>query len=153
MGEKENTLKWFKKDKSPGPNGWPLEFYIAFFDILGEDLLSIIEDFHTSGRMYEVFNSTFISLIPKIDCLESFNEFRPISLYNCIYKILAKIIANHLRPILSTHISLEKFSFLNNRQIHDVIGIAQEFLHYIKSKRLKGMIFNIDLTKSFDRAS
>jgi len=103
--------------------------------------------------MYEAFNSTFISLIPKTDCPESFNNFQPIAVYNCIYKIIAKIIANRLRPILSAHISPKKFAFLNNCQIHDVIGTTQGVLHSIKVKRLKGMILKVDLSKYFDHAS
>lgn len=47
--------------------------------------------------MYDAFNSTFIALIANIDDPQYFNDFRPISLYKCIYKIIAKIIANHLK--------------------------------------------------------
>lgn len=39
MGELEGTLKWFKNDKIPGLDGWSIEFYLAFFDMLGNDLL------------------------------------------------------------------------------------------------------------------
>jgi len=35
MGELEATLKWFKRDKSPGPDGWSVEFYMDFFNTLG----------------------------------------------------------------------------------------------------------------------
>lgn len=96
--------------------------------------------------MYEAFNSTFIALIPKSDYLESFNDFCPISLCNCIYKI----IANRLKLVLFAHISPEQFTFLNHRQIHDAIGTAQEVLHSIKVKKLKGMVLKIDLAKAFD---
>lgn len=107
MGELKATLKWFKYDKSPRPDGWSVEFYTAFFDILGDDLLKFIEDCWTTSRMYGAINSTFIALIPKSDNPASFDDFRPISLCNYIYKI----ISNHLRPILSTHISSEQFAF------------------------------------------
>lgn len=30
MGEPEVGLKWFKKDKSHGPDGWPVQFSLAF---------------------------------------------------------------------------------------------------------------------------
>ena len=33
--EVEAVLKGFKKDKSPGPHGWPVEFFLAFFDLVG----------------------------------------------------------------------------------------------------------------------
>lgn len=38
LGELEGTLKIFKKDKIPRPDGW-IEFYLAFFELLGNDLL------------------------------------------------------------------------------------------------------------------
>jgi len=68
-------------------------------------------------------------------------------------KIITKIIANHLCPILSTHISFEQFSFLQDRQIHGVVGTAQEVLHSIQTKNMKGMILKVDLSKAFDRVS
>lgn len=153
MGELEATLKWFKKYKSPRPDGWPVEFYTAFFELLGEYLLKVIEDCRIIGLMYEAFNTTFIALIPKSDNPGSFKDFCPISLCSCIYKIIAKIIANCLHPILSSHISSEQFSFLQDHQIHEVVGMAQEVLHSVQTMKLKGMILKVDLSKAFDRVS
>ena len=36
LKEVETTLKYFKKDKVPKPDGFPVEFFLAFFDLLGE---------------------------------------------------------------------------------------------------------------------
>lgn len=153
LDELEATLKWFKKDKSPGPDGWTIEFYIAFFDILGHDLLNIVEASRRRGRISSAIKSTFIALIPKTDAPSSFDDFRPISLCNCLYKIIAKIIANRLKPILSLHISSEKFSFLHHRQIHEAIATAQELIHTLQIKKQKGMILKIDLSKAFNRVN
>lgn len=100
-GKLEGTLKWFKKDKSPGPDGWTIEFYLAFYELLGNDLLKVVEECRMSSSLYNVVNSTFIALIPKSDTPSSFNDYMPISLCNCLYKIISKVVANHLRPILS----------------------------------------------------
>lgn len=153
LDELEATLKWFKKDKSPGPDGWTIEFYIAFFDILGHDLLNIVEDSRRRGRISSAIKSTFIALIPKTDAPSSFDDFWPISLCNCLYKIIAKIIANRLKPILSQHITFEQFAFLHHRQIHEAIATAQELSHTLQIKKQKGMILKIDLSKAFDRAN
>eukprot|EP00253_Pinus_taeda_P033651 PITA_33651 len=153
MDELEATLKWFKKDKSPGPDGWTIEFYISFFDILGQDLLRIVEDSRRRGRISSAIKSTFIALIPKTDNPISFDDFRPISLCNCLYKIIAKIIANRLKPILSQHISSEQFAFLHHRQIHEAIATAQKLMHTLQIKKQKGMILKVDLSKAFDRTN
>jgi hypothetical protein len=151
--ELKETLLSFQKDKSPGPDGWTIEFYRGFFDLIGADLLKVIEESRTNGRIHSPFNSTFIALIPKVNDPQSFDDFRPISLCNCIYKIIAKIIARRLKPFLSEAISKEQFRFLEGRQIHEAIGVAQEGLHSLKTARTKGEILKIDLSKAYDRVS
>lgn len=84
LEELEHTLKWFKKNKTPRPDGWLIEFYLAFFDIIGEDLLKIVEDLRIRGFLETSITSTFIALIPKKDNPDSFEDFHPISLCKCI---------------------------------------------------------------------
>ena len=62
--EVELALKYFKKDKSPGPDGWPVEFFLAFFDLLGSELVNMVETSRMEGRVSPSLNSTFIALIP-----------------------------------------------------------------------------------------
>ena len=93
LQEIQSILSLSKNDKSPGPNGIPVEFYRSLFDILGEDLLRVVEDSRKLGKIPVVFNTTFIALIPKIDHLKNFDDFRPISLCNYIYMIISKIIS------------------------------------------------------------
>jgi hypothetical protein len=153
--EKEliEVLHSFQKGKSPGPDGWPIEFYLGCFDILGSDLLKVIEESRVRGHIHNPINATFIALIPKTDNPSSFEDFRPISLCNCLYKIISKVISRRLKVILSKHISGEQFGFLEGRQIHEAIGVAQEGLHNIKLKKLKAVVIKIDLSKAFDRVN
>lgn len=102
--------------------------------------------------MYDSFNSTFISLIPKSDDPQTFNDFRPISLCNCIYNIIAKIIANCLKPVLSAYISRTVFfpqPLVDSRSSwYSTIG---SLLH--QDQEIKGMILKIDLAKVFYHTS
>ena len=126
---------------------------MGLFDIVGGDFLKALEDTRTSGRLPASFNTTFIALIPKIDNPTSLNDFIPISLCNYVYKVVSKIIAHKLKDILSLHISEEQFGFLHGRQIHKAVGVAQEGLHSMKTKNIKGAIIKIDLSKAYDKVS
>jgi len=147
------VMNSFQKGKSPGPYGWSIEFYLGIFDLLGKDILKVVEESRKNGCIHEPLNATFIALIPKIDKPISFDDFHPISLCNCIYNIISKVISRRLKDILSRHISLEQFRFLKGRQIHEAIEVAQEGLHSLKIKKLKCVVIKIDLSKDFDRVN
>jgi hypothetical protein len=91
-----------------------------------------------------------IDLIPKKDDPQTLEEFIPISLCNCIFKVISKIMSRRLKGFLLKSISWEQFGFLEGRQIHEAIGVAQEALHSIKNQKLKGVVLKIDLSKSYD---
>ena len=97
MQDLKNILSISKNDKSPRLDGIPVEVYRCLFDVLGEDLLRVIELSRISGNIPAVFNSTFLVLIPKIDHPLTFEDFRPISLCNFVYKIIGKIISIQIR--------------------------------------------------------
>jgi len=61
------VLHSFQKSKSLGPDGWNIEFFLEFYNLLGKDLLSVVEETHREGHMHALFNSTFITLISKAD--------------------------------------------------------------------------------------
>jgi hypothetical protein len=84
--EKEliEVLHTFQKGKILSPDGWPIEFYLGCFDVLGPDLLRVIEESRVKGHIHNPINTTFIALIPKTDNPTSFKDFRPISLCNCL---------------------------------------------------------------------
>ena len=81
-------MRSFKKDKIPGPDGCPVELFIHFFDLMGRDLLKVVDCSRKYGRITPSLNSTFLSLIPKKDKPTTFADFRPISLCNLIYKLI-----------------------------------------------------------------
>jgi hypothetical protein len=116
-----------------------VEFFLAFFDILGDDILEMVEESRRKGRVTGALNATFLALIPKSDNPGSFGEYRPIALCNLVYKIITKIIATRIKSFLSFGISKEQFGFLEGRKITDAIGIVQEALHSIKVKNIKAL--------------
>ena len=41
--------------------------------------------------------------------------------------------------------------FLDNKKIHDAVGVAQEVLHNIKMRWIQSMILKLDVVKAYDR--
>jgi hypothetical protein len=113
----------------------------------------VVQELMDSGKILGALNTTFIALIPKKQDVDTFKDFRPISLCNLIYKVISKTIANRLKGIMSGIISEEQFGFLNNRQIHDVMSIAQEGIHSMSISKNPRVVLKIDLAKSYDKVN
>ncbi|XP_020531630.1 uncharacterized protein LOC110008460 [Amborella trichopoda] len=95
-------------------------------------------------------NAIFIVLIPKVEGAEELKDFRPISLINSSFKILAKVLALRLREVLSSVISPTHGAFAKERQILDGAFVAQEAIHSRHRAKLPGLIIKLDWEKAYD---
>ena len=96
-------------------------------------------------------NSTFLALIPKEVNLATFNRFRPISLCNASYKILLKLLANKIKPMLDKIISPSQGGFIKGRHILDKVILVQEAMHSSYQRKEQGMLIKLDISNAFDR--
>jgi hypothetical protein len=71
-----------------------------------------------------------------------------------LYKIISKVLANRLKPLLNRYISVEQSAFVADRSILDNVMVAMETMHHMKCKT-KGKIgevaLKIDISKAYDR--
>ncbi|KAL5559027.1 hypothetical protein UlMin_035238 [Ulmus minor] len=83
------------------------------------------------------------------------NHYRPISVCNVAYRVITKIIANRLKPLLNKLICPTQNAFVPGRSIHDNSVLVQEAIHSMKKKKgsLGWMALKIDLEKAYDRVS
>jgi len=86
--------------KSPGPDGISIGFIKQFWPELKVDFMRFINEFHRNGKLTKGTNATFISFIPKVASPQRLNDYRPISLVGCMYKVLAKVLASRLRYVI-----------------------------------------------------
>jgi len=136
--------------KCPGPDGITLGFVKDFWDILQVDVMRFLMEFHRNGRLAKGINSTFITLIPKVDNPHRLNDFRPISLVGSIYKILAKVLANRLRSVIGLVISDAQSAFIKGRQILDGILVANEIVDDARKRHKELLLFKVDFKKAYD---
>jgi len=62
--------------KSLGSDGISFSFLKQFWNVMKDDFLRFVMEFHRNGR------------VPKVDSPQRSNDFRPISLVGCMYKVL-----------------------------------------------------------------
>ena len=74
-GELKEVLQSFQKDKSLGSDGWMMEFYMHFFELFGIEISEVVNKSRMQGKIHEVLNYTYLTLIPKKDRLDTFNDF------------------------------------------------------------------------------
>nr|GEX67738.1 RNA-directed DNA polymerase, eukaryota [Tanacetum cinerariifolium] len=137
-------------NKSPGTDGFTFDFIRRYWKIMDQDVVNAVHEFFNSSKFPPGCNFSFITLIPKKPDAKVVKDFRPITLIGCIYKIIAKIMANRLNSVISDLISDVQSAFVSNRQILDGPFILNELLSRCNYRKTKAMIFKVDFEKDFD---
>ncbi|GKB55750.1 putative RNA-directed DNA polymerase, eukaryota, reverse transcriptase zinc-binding domain protein [Tanacetum coccineum] len=105
--------------KAASPDGFSFAFVKKYWDIIKKDLHDFINSFFTSCDMPYGANSSFFTIIPKVNNPTQITDFHPISLIGIHYKIIAKILANRLSKVIDKIVSKEQSAFIAERQILD----------------------------------
>lgn len=107
-----------------------------------------------TGTFLSSLNHTHATLIPRKKNPKIVAEYRPISLCNVSYKLIAKVLANRLKSILPHIISPSQSVFVLDRLISNNILVAHEVVHFLKLKRSRKtgfMSIKLDTSKAYDR--
>ena len=149
--EFETATKDMSFNKTPGTDGLPFECFIVFWQrIITIFIASIKFGLHT-GKLSTTQREGLISLLPKKDKDTLFiKNWRPLSLLNVDYKILAKCLANRIKKKIDTLINTDQTGFIKGRFIGENINKLLSIIEYCDSHEIEAMIINIDFQKAFD---
>ncbi|CAN1136827.1 LINE-1 reverse transcriptase homolog, partial [Linum perenne] len=148
-----DVIRMCAGDKAPGPDGFPMGYFKAHWNIVKSDILKALEDFGSFKTMPKLINNTFLYLIPKKEVCEDIKDLRPISLVSSFYKILAKVLSYRLRKVISQCISVNQCAFLEGRQILDASLIANEIIYSRRRSDKSGLVIKMDIEKAYDHVS
>lgn len=152
--EVEAALKQMHPIKALGLDGMSVIFFQKYWNIVGNDVSCIVLNVLNSNMSMAEINRTNITLVPKTKNLTKITEFRPISLSNIIYKLISKVLANHLKTIIPQIITENQSVFLFEWLISDNVLVAFELMNYLDHKRDGKECFmavKLDLSKAYDK--
>ncbi|XP_042521286.1 uncharacterized protein LOC122094749 [Macadamia integrifolia] len=135
----------------PGPDGFPGAFFRRCWQIVKKEVSNAVRYFFSSSCMLQGVNNNFLVLIPKVDGADNLGNFRPLCMGNFFCKIITKVMALMLEPLLRRLISDEQGAFQKGKIIHDNIMVASELANLMfSSNRGGGIGIKIDIRKAYD---
>lgn len=143
----------YGSNKSPGLNELNFKFMKQFWQIIKPGLLRFLDEFYFNGIFPKGSNASFIALIPKVVDPQMLNDYIPISLIGCTYKIVAKILANRLKKIMPLIIHKRQAAFIEGRHMLHSVMIANEAVDEAKRCQKPCIVFKIDYEKAYDSVS
>ena len=146
------AAKALGKDVCPCSDGMGVSWYIEYWDMIGNALTSAYQQILDQGFMPQEWTEGLIYLIPKGDGpLHDIRKWRPITLLNVVYKILAKTIARRLQPFLPQLIHDSQTGFVQERSIFDNIFLFWEMVATTEEQQQDLAILFLDFEKAYDR--
>ena len=152
--ELRTVVSEMASNKSPGPDGIPVEFYKVFFGDIVWYLIQLFEYINDNNMVPQSMTEAVTVLIQKAgDKTDPANQ-RPISLLNTDYKMLMKYINEvYLQPQLETVIDSEQLCAVKGRSIHDGLCLIRDVIEYSRKVDCSGFIVSLDQKKAFDLVS
>nr|GEY15121.1 cysteine-rich receptor-like protein kinase [Tanacetum cinerariifolium] len=137
-------------DKAPGPDGFSFKLIKKHWNLLGSDIVSYVHEFYHSANIPRGCNSSFITLVPKIEDPITITDFRPISLIGFQYKIIAKVLENCLALVIPSLVGEVQMAFIKGRQITDGPLLVNKIISWAKKHNKKLLLLKVDFEKAFD---
>lgn len=151
IDELVKTIKSFTLGKTPGPDGFGVEFYYAFHEQLAPILLRMINESAVTHLLPPSLYEANICLILKKnkDPKEPAN-YRPISLLNTDHKIITKTLATRLNQCIFKLISPDQCGFIPGRFSFWNVRRLLNILYSDYSNKSRAAVLTLDAQKAFD---
>jgi hypothetical protein len=140
-------------NKAPGPDGFPVEFYQVFWEVIKDDLFALFVDFHQKFLSVHSLNFGVITLIPKKDNTIKIQEYRPICLLNVSFKIITKVLSNRIGLMADIIVRPSQTAFMRGQNILEGVIILHESIHKLQRKKLDRVILHLDFEKAYDKVN
>ena len=145
------AIKSLGKNKAVGTDGISAEFYQHFADKMADIYTTILEACYEARDLPPTTREALICLLFKKGDTRLPKNWRPISLLNTDYKILAKLLAARFGKLLPYLLSQDQNGFVAGRQLEDAVMMCQMAIDYLAINHESAYLVMLDQEKAFDR--
>ncbi len=145
-----NAVTKIKKNKSPGLDGISIEFYEKFWPLIGKVLVEVFNESYENEILPDSQRSAVFSLIFKKEDTTDIANYRPISLTNVDYRIMAFVLAERLQLVIDSIVNPDQTAYIRNRYMGNNIRLVEDVINHYDCLQKEGLIFMVDFQKAFD---
>lgn len=151
LNELEDSLTKMKINKSPGSDGFTVEFYRFFWHEIKYLVFQSFQHSYLNGSLSNEQKRGILKLIPKKDkILTKVKNWRPISLLNTDYKLLTHVLATRLQKVLHSIISIDQSGYIKGRNISLNIRTIYDIIEKCEFERISALLVFLDFEKAYD---
>ena len=147
--EAHAALLGMAKGTSPGSDGLLMEFYVAFWDFLGADLVNVFSAPLEAGFLPFSQREALITLIFKKGHRLDHKNWRPISLLNVDYKLCARFLAGLLLKVIATIVAPDQTCGVPGRYISENVAFLRDVVELANEYNLPVALLSLDQEKAF----
>ncbi len=148
--EVEQAIKRLHPGKAPGYDGLTADFYIHFTEDISDHLALVFNQILQDGSLTESQKLAIIILLFKKGDLLMVTNYRPISLTNCDYKLLAYILVGRMEECLPMIIHLSQTAYMKGWFIGMNIRFVQDAIMDMVKNNKETVVLFLDFKKAFD---
>lgn len=113
-------------------------------------VIAEVKEFFATGHMKPHTAHSNLVLIPKTDTPLKVTDFRPISVCNFLYKVISKLLAKRMQPLMDGIISKAQTAFVPGQEISDNVILLREIIHSFKRplRNQQQFVLKADLAKA-----
>nr|GEW86803.1 transposon TX1 uncharacterized [Tanacetum cinerariifolium] len=125
----------YGSSKALEPDGFTFKFFKEHLTTIEHDVISYLRHFEVLGLIPRGCNSSFITLVLKVDDPLVVGDFRPISLIGYQYQIIVKILANRLSQVVSLVAGDVQMAYIKGHQIIDGTQMVDVIISWAKKQK------------------
>jgi hypothetical protein len=158
LRERRSTVIHDKRPRSGcGSNRFPdpeITFLTACWDIIQPEVLVGFQWFHAQLAVpLPKLNGAHITLLPKKVVSEEPSDFRLISLIHSFAKLISKVMALRLAPLMDDLVSSAQSDFIKHHCIQDNFLYVRNLACAYHRKKTLSLLLKLDISKAFDSVS